>query len=295
MNKKQPLHNLVLVVSLGTMLVAAVPALAVDVLYGIGFAGADGPATLYTINRATGAGTVVGAVGFERCGGMDFNNAGVLYATCERNDGSNIPVLVRVNTATGAGTEVGPTGLNGAIGDVSFRADGTLFAYIASNTPTHMLATINPATGVGTIVGDTGLSFGPGNGMSFDLSGTLFHSQRTLGPSPNLNTLNPATGAVTFVSQIPPVTAHFNAMDADPDSGTMYAVLNQGSSGLGPTSLATIDTVAHTSAVIGLTVPSLDAIAFGPAATQAPALGTFGLALLGALLALVAVLAMRRM
>lgn len=260
---------------------------AAQTLWGIGFVGDNGPATLYTVSTLTGAATPVGAVGFERCSGMDFDAAGVLYAACERNDGSNTPVLVTVNTTTGAGTEVGPTGFGGAVGDLSLRlSDGVLFAYDANNDPDHTLFTIDTATGAGTIVGDTGLSFAGGNGMTFDLGGTLYHSQFSGGPSPDLNTLNPASGLPTFIGQITPTTARFRAMDVNPTTGVIFGVLNSGSGGGGPTELATIDPAGPTDTVIGTTEPSLDAIAFQPvlgppSVLDIPTLDVAGLALLG--------------
>lgn len=250
-------------------------------LYGIAFEGPDGPATLHTINPATGAATAVGAVGFERCSGMDFGLDGVLYAACERSDGSDTPVLVSVDLTTGVGTEIGPTGLTGAVSDLSFRADGVLFAYDATNNPDHSLFTINTNTGAGTLVGDTGLDFAGGNAMAFDLTGDLYHSQFTDGPGPDLNTLDPATGLPTFVGQLTDVTGRFSAFETDPATGELYAVLNEGAGGSGPTSLAIVDPVGLGVTLIGLTENTLDAIAFAgeapPGILEIPTLGPAGL------------------
>lgn len=236
-----------------------------QVLYGINYTGNDGLSTLNTVSTANGAATPIGAIGFQRCGAMDISAAGVLYATCERNDGSNTPVLITIDPTTGAGTEVGPTGITGAVGDISFRpSDGVLFAFDATNDPLHSLYTINTATGAATLVGDTGLSFAGGNAMSFDSAGVLFHSQFTSGPSPNLNTLNTATGAATLVGQVTPSTGRFNSMDANPTSGTLYATENNGAGGTGPTNLVTIDTVGLTATTVGATLADLDALAFQP-------------------------------
>lgn len=252
-------------------------------IYGSSYAGADGVATLVTIDAGTGAATPVGSIGFQRCGGIDFDAAGTLYATCERDDGSDTPVLVTIDLATGAGTEVGPTGLTGAIGDISFRSDGTLFAIDVTNDPDHTLATIDTTTGAATVVGDTGLSFAGGNGMSFDGAGTLFHSQFSGGPSPDLNTLDTVTGMPTFVGQITPVTGRFSAMDFDPASGTLFGNLNEGSGGSGPVSLATIDPTGPTATVIGVTDSGVDGIAIlavgggGTPVVVIPTLNTLGL------------------
>lgn len=258
-----------------------------QVLYGINYAGNDGLSTFNTISTATGAATPVGAIGFERCGGMDVSPAGVIYATCERSDGSNTPVLITINASTGAGTEVGPTGITGAVGDISFRpSDGVLFAYDATNDPDHSLYTLNTSTGAATLVGDTGLSLAGGNAMSFDLGGVLYHSQFTGGPSPDLNTLNTSTGAPTLLGQVTPTTGRYNGMDVNPSSGVLFATENNGSGGSGPTNLVTINPATLTATTIGATLGDLDALAFAgggaaPAPTvDLPVMGRTGLLIL---------------
>lgn len=260
-------------------------------LYGISFAGSDGPSTLHTISMADGTATAIGAVGFERCSGMDFGSTGVLYAACERSDGSNTPVLVTIDVATGAGTEIGPHGFTGAIADLSVRgSDGVLFAYDANNDPDHSLLTLDVGTGAGTLVGDTGLSFAGGNGMTFDLAGVLFQSQFSVGPSPDLNTLDASTGSATFIGQITTETGRLAAMDVDPASGVIFAILNEGSSGGGPSSLVTLDPTTQTTSSIGVTTSGMDAIAFasggaGPVnPLEIPTLDRLGLAGLALLL-----------
>lgn len=281
--------------TMGTSFLAACALLAVgsanaETLYGITFTGSDGLSTLQSVSMTTGAVTAIGPIGFQRCGGMAFNASGTLFATCERNDGSNTPVLVRISTTTGQGTEIGPTGMSGAIGDISFRpSDGKLFAYDALNNPTHMLYTVNTSTGAATLVGDTTLSFAGGNGMTFSQAGVLYQSQISGGPDSDLNTLNPATAQPTFVGQITGMTGRLAAMDVDPSSGTIYGVEFTGSSGAGPSFLVTVDPVNLTFATIGATAGNLDALAFGPDAPplKVPTLGLAGM--LGLLLLMVAV------
>lgn len=261
-------------------------------LYGIGYSGSDGLATLYTVSTANGAAVAVGPVGFERCSGMEIDAAGQAFAACERA-GDDTPVLVSIDLATGAGTEIGPTGMSGAVSDLSYRGDGTLFAYDATNDPDHSLFTVNPATGAATLVGDTGLAFAGGNGMTFDLGGTLHHSQFTGGPAPDLNSLDPTDGSPTFVGQISPLTGRFSSMDVDPISGVIYGVVNNGAQGSGPTELATLDPAGPSATVLGTTEPTLDAIAFfggeaPPSVLEIPTAGSFGLAALAILLGVAA-------
>jgi len=69
-------------------------------IFGIGHFGPDGLSALYQINPANGAAITVGPVGFERCGGMDFDSNGILFATCERAGGSDTPVLLTIDLLT---------------------------------------------------------------------------------------------------------------------------------------------------------------------------------------------------
>ena len=95
----------------GPLGASASSSLVAVVLYGASYAGPDGLATLHVIDAGTGAATAIGLIGFERVSGMDFGPDGVLYATAERADGSDTPVLITIDPVTGAGTEVGPIGI----------------------------------------------------------------------------------------------------------------------------------------------------------------------------------------
>ncbi len=300
---KRWIHSLpgfVLATVLPVVVAIGAPASA-QTLYAIGY-GSDGPATLYTVDPATGTATQVGAVGFDSCSGMDFNSVGALFAACERSDGSGVSVLVRVNSATGVGTEVGPTGLSREISDLSFRADGTLFAYDDSNN----LHTLNTITGAAHLVGLTNLRGTIGNALSFVPAGTLYGSQLNLvvgSVDLYLHTLDPVTGAYTFIAELDGnTTRYFNAMDAHPDTGMLFAIYNEGPTlGPGPRSLFVLDPVAVTGKLIGPTGSTLYALAWGPtrgstppAIVEVPALGTLGLALLGVLLTLAAGVALRK-
>ncbi len=234
-----------------------------SILYGAAYQGSNGPATLYTINTLTGAATPVGAIGFERCSGMDFNALGRLYATCER-DGSNTHVLITINTATGQGTEVGPTGVSGLgfggrMTDISFRnSDGVLYAYLGNNNGVGTVA----LTGAAVALGASNTSSCCGNGIAFSPGDTLYHA--TEGP---LNTLNQVTGQATQVATLnysPPADfgPRINGMDYEPDTGVLFASLNDGFAGSQENYLATVDTGTGNVTIIGQTQDGLDAIAF---------------------------------
>lgn len=262
-------------------------------LYGVAHVGSDGMASFYEIDPGTGVATLIGPVGFERCGAIDTDSSGVIYGHAERADGSDTGVLITINPNTGAGTEVGPTGLN-SVSDLSFRDDGTLFLYDAANAPTHTLYTVDPGTGVTTLVGDTTLSFASGNGMSF-VGSTLYHSQNA-GGVVNLNTLDQTLGTASFVQALtiaPPPTNFYRFNGMDVDGGTLYGILNDSTSGGGPSYLATIDTVSGVATIVGRTSDGMDGIT--SAGIVVPTMSARMMIVFVMLVAVVAVLVKRRM
>jgi len=81
---------------------------------------------------------------------------------------------------------------------MDFRSDDTLFAYDASNAPTHMLYTVNTFTGAATLVGVITPSVNRFAAMdAHPATGVLYASELTGsgGSTANLVTIN--TGALT--------------------------------------------------------------------------------------------------
>lgn len=250
-------------------------------LYGAAHTGYNGPSTLYEINPANGAATVIGPIGFNRCGAMDFNAAGALYATCERTDGSSKVVLVTINPATGAGTEVGLTGVEAFGGmwlddpmamDMSFRkSDGKLFAY---TSPGDALATVNTATGA-----MTQLAF-PSGASSFQLACfcgyALAHSGTDvlwLAAGDHLFTLNQDNSFATFVRTMTfPLNTfksdYLSAMDFAPD-GSLFAA-NSDIMEIVPTRLVKVDVSTGAITILGNTVNGLRALAWKAEAALPP-------------------------
>lgn len=255
-----------------------------DVLYGSSQTGGatqtgkpgilhHGPSFLYIIDPATGVATLVGPIGFESVGGIDFHpGTEVLYGTASRPV-TRVPVLITIDTATGAGTEVGPTGIPGDnnITDVSFRPDGTLFAFNAfspAGPPAGRLYTINTTTGAGTLLGPTGTA-GGGNGIAHGTAGAvLYHSNED-----NTHTLNQATGAATVIAPVshtcPVPSGRSVAADQRPSTGAYYAIRFCGFPATSAT-LITLSYLTGTETVIGATTPDMEAIAWGPAANGLP-------------------------
>ncbi len=241
------------------------------VLFGSASAGTTGtPSTplgassLYSIHPSTGAGTLIGAINFNRVGAIDFHPSGVLYGIGQKPS-DNTPVLLTINLSSGAGTEVGPTGTTGNISDIAFRSDGVLFLYDAIS-PAHKVYTVDLTTGAATLVGNTGLAASSGNGIAFGASNVLFHSNRNFS-----HTLNQTTGAATQVSAMSfpgsctslGFRSRVAASVGHPASGLFYGSIKCGGAGPGPDSdfFGTVNYSTGVVTIIGSTVVGLDGLA----------------------------------
>ena len=150
---------------------------------------------------------------------MDFHpTTGVLYAEASRPGGSN-RVLISIDRTTGVGTEVGDIPDSHSFGSdysgLSFRSDGTLFAYLEAGDGLGTLT----LGGVLTELGSTGVSC-CGNGIAFDASDVLYHANDVA-----LHTLNQTSGVATLIASLsgPGI---INAMDFNPDTGVLFATTN---------------------------------------------------------------------
>jgi len=234
-------------------------------LYGSGFNGPDGLATLHTIDPSTGSPTAVGPIGFQRVGSMDFGPDGRLYGVGERNDGSNRVVLIVIDTATGAGTEVAPlSGLTAsrAVTDISFRpSDGKLYAFL--DTP-DQVATIDRSSGAVTVLGPSGTT-GGGNGLVFTRNLILYLAEETklfrVNQGSGVAALDGTMTHIGFPTLFGP---RINSMDTEPATGRIFASLNDGIGGGGPTYLAILDPATVTVTNIGVTLGSLDGLTWEP-------------------------------
>lgn len=138
-----------------------------DSLYGIGSVG--GP-SMYSVNKASGAATLVGASGMSSTtgGGIASDGAGNIYGTP-----TGTSRFGTYNKTTGAYTNIGAlAGLpfsGGAVNALSFDSTGVLFGIETDEQATAFthLITINTATGAVTDVGSSvpfldALAFRPG-------------------------------------------------------------------------------------------------------------------------------------
>jgi len=246
-----------MVTSLSSPVYAGAPT---TTLVGLGHSGSDGPSTFFTIDSSTGAATAVGPTGFERCSAMDIDDAGTIFASCERTDGSDDPVLITIDPSDGSGTEVGLTGADfDHLAGSSFRpSDGTLFGFDATSGD-HRLRTIDTGSGLGSDVGSTGLGSDGGNGITF-VGDILYHIARDDG----LHTLDQSLGTASAGTSMTydPGFGNVKAMDTDVETGIIWAIISSGGGG-SPTSLGIVDVDSETVTEVGPndTEVPLDAIA----------------------------------
>jgi hypothetical protein len=273
----RPVRAMCLVVAVGLMVMAGL-ALSAPV-YAQTLFGATGrdrqfvaTSDFYSIDPTTGTATLIGPVGFSSVSGMAFHpTTGVLYAVGFNSSGTH--VLLTIDRATGVGTAVGSTNVSTASGcsdrvsDISFRSDGTLYAYAES---CDQVGVINTSTGAFTLLGSTG-QVDTGNGIAFSPGDVLFHAGGV-----NVGTLDQTTGVLTPGAALTfPGTCLFgrvNAMDFQPGSGALFVVMRCDSS---TRRLGTLDTTTGVITDIGASVTQLDAIAFQPQATIEPPLTDF--------------------
>jgi hypothetical protein len=162
--------------------------------------GATDPRSLFTIDPATGAATLIGASGGLQASDLSFNAAGVLFAWRQ-----NLNLLATVNLATGVPTSLGASGIAGTTGG-GLALNGAGTAFLSATTASGTLDTVNTATGTGTTgPAITGAVFPQSmNAMAFS-GATLFAvNSNTAGvASTHLVTINTATGAVTDIGALP--------------------------------------------------------------------------------------------
>lgn len=169
------------------------------VLYGsTGRNSATSPHSLITIDKTTGAGTLVGSyvVGStETMADLTFTSDGTLYGWLEPGSDD----LYTINTATGAATVVGNAGISTFGSGLAANSSDVLF--YAGFGDSGSLDTISRTTGLPTIVAtldgttDNGIS-----ALAFNSAGTLFGAripQDVPAPASDLITINTTTGHIT--------------------------------------------------------------------------------------------------
>lgn len=169
------------------------------VLYGVtALGGSDTNRRLISIDKATGAGSVIGSLG-RTVADITFRADGTLFGWTETGDD-----LVTINLTTGAATVVGNAGISTAGSGLAFDKNGTLY-FVRTGTE---LRTINPATGVSTLLGSlTGSPTGRVNSLTFhpdtNVAYAVVGGADSGTGARSLITLNTATFARTLIGSLP--------------------------------------------------------------------------------------------
>ena len=186
----------------------AAPVGAQTVLYGI-----DATGSLVRIDKATGAGTIVGPIGIAGGNAAAADSHGRIFTHSSASD-----MLVQVDPATGAGTVfLSLTGrpIGYGIRGMAFDGQDRLFVAMsrAETTTIDLLATIDMTTGAYTSVGPTGRT--DIQGLAFSPTGVLYAA----GIFGGLYSLDTATGAGTVIGGS--FQGDDQAIEFDTD-GTLY-------------------------------------------------------------------------
>jgi hypothetical protein len=157
--------------------------------------GAVGPNSIITINKTTGAGTLLGATGLGNpVADLTFTSDGTLYGWSEDTDD-----LVTINTSTGVATVVGDSGLSTAGSGLAASAGNVLF--FSGSDADGNLHTVNSITGLPTVVAVMNGTAVQMNALAFN-GATLYGSMggnAGAGSPASLVTINTTTAVVTPV------------------------------------------------------------------------------------------------
>jgi hypothetical protein len=158
------------------------------------------PGSLITINKTTGAGTLVGSFGFQgkTMTDLTFTSDGMLYGWLA-GSGGGADDLYTINQATGAATKVGTSGLSDTEGG-GLAADANNTIFLSASGDDGPLRTVNRTTGAVTTVATLdGTSGNPIPAMKFNAAGVLHGVDlaNTAGRPASLITIDKSTGDLT--------------------------------------------------------------------------------------------------
>jgi len=214
---------------------------------GGGGGGGPGASTLIRVNKTTGAGVAVGAIGYNGVSGAASRTSiapvrtDVIYGT----QGNAGDLLVTIDPATGVATPVGHTGH--ALPGLAISPNGRMYATSASNPGVPAdLYRLDPETGQAFHVGITGVEFM--DGIAFDDAGRLWGAGNFGGgPTTALYRIDPGTGAVAPVGLN---SVHLVGLAFDVTSGRLFG----STGGVAPTDqIHVVNTATGATALVGAT------------------------------------------
>ena len=239
-------------------------------LYATTAAGAAGE--LYRINPANGG--LVQSIGFLNDAssanypvtGLAFHPVtGLLYGSTGNSVAGSAAKLVLINPLTAQVTVIGDfnagpvnsSGTPATMADIAFDLAGNLYGVGSIGGP--QLYSINIATGKATVIGGTGLTSTSGGGLAISPSGVFFGTPT----ASRFGTYDPTLGTYANITNpTKPAGGAYGALDFD-ETGVLFG-LNVGAGSPPPTHLVTIDQLTGAVTDLGLSLNSLDAIAFQP-------------------------------
>ncbi|MCB0597479.1 MAG: HYR domain-containing protein [Lewinellaceae bacterium] len=253
--------------------------------------GPDELSALLVLDPGTGLAFPFGSIGYERCTNMEFDPAtGLIYAACERNDGSDQRVLLTFDILGPALVELGPisgpdlqdpSGMDIPVFDLAFTASGDLYLTSFSNNACVALFAVDKQTGAVSLVGDPNVgtaTCAPGNAFDIDAAGQGWHTNvddSPLGGDGTLYSLDTGTGVSTpaaplsYVGFPPSAFGGYilTSMDIDPATGAAYVTVADGGGAFGISYLGVLDLATGVVAFVGPPVsafilPGLNGIAF---------------------------------
>jgi sugar lactone lactonase YvrE len=188
-------------------------------LYGVSLNGfkddTPGPSSLYKIDPATGAATLIGTdLGYPVNSIAIDPTTGIMYgSTANWSDFNYFGRLLRINPATGKATVIGPTGLLYCCRVITFDSAGNLWGWEENG---DNAVTINKSTGAATVVGDSGISTA-GQVMAFDAADNLIMIR-----SDRVYVIDQATGAAVLDDTLS-FDPGSGGADFDPSTGLLWA------------------------------------------------------------------------
>jgi hypothetical protein len=161
---------------------------------------------LFTIDKITGAATLVGYAGGNCCSGdfgiilygLGFRSDGTLFANGTALGGPSFPDpstshLFTIDLATGLATNIGPSGVTLGrslkYSGLAFASDGTLLSLGSLDAASGTLYSVNPASGAATPLNPPGLPYG-GGPIHFGVDGGLTFAPTV--PDTDLDTIDDA-------------------------------------------------------------------------------------------------------
>lgn len=240
------------------------------------YGGTSGAGSLYTIDPASGAVTLVHALVGVSDPSLTYGVTGlafqpgtdVLYGSTSPDSPNSGNSLVTINVATGQVTVIGPTGTGRPYTDIAFAPNGTLYGWlIGSGATTISAATINLSTGAGTSLGSpqTPAAAPDGGGLAISSNGVIYvaangHLAAPCTPTTNCTgafwTINPANGAPTTIGTLTggPGSAPTITALAFSSTGILYGI--EGGDGGASWNLVTIKAGSQPATPVSVSPPS---------------------------------------